>query len=392
LEKELMDSKSEHVAEPATEPEELSDGQDARLVGKNGRESSEGTERYERRIDLGSDSTHAMVVRFVGADQRVLELGPATGHMTRVLRDRGCSVVGIELDPKMAAEAEQYCERMIVGDLDELELDAELGSDRFDVVVAADVLEHLKDPLAALRRLRPFVASDGFFVISLPNVAHGSVRLALLEGHFSYQKVGLLDETHLRFFTRESIGKLLDEAELGVAEVHHQALNIDASEVSFDPAAVPAGVIDSLVQDPDAQIYQFVIKAIPLEAPGLREMQRRSRELAHENASLREAAGAGGREAQLRSALIDAHDQLLRRDEQINSMQEELQLARQDTASLHAQILRLRVRLDRILNSPPARAYDVLRGLPGLRTLVARRTASYQTAMHSAEGRPPEQT
>jgi 2-polyprenyl-3-methyl-5-hydroxy-6-metoxy-1,4-benzoquinol methylase len=360
---------------------------------------------YERQIDLDSESTHARVVRLVGTDRRVLELGPASGHMSRVLRDRGCSVVGIEVDPGMAATASQYCERVIVGDLDTLDLDAELGSDRFDVIVAADVLEHLRNPLGALQRLRAFLSADGFFVISLPNVAHGSVRLALLEGHFSYQQVGLLDRTHLRFFTRESIDELLDAAELGAAAIYHQELNIDASEVPFDPAAVPGELLAALKLDPDALTYQFVIKAIPLAVPGLREMQRRMRDLAHENARLTELVDQNARlreaetvlstrEGQLRSALISAHDQVLRRDEEIDRLQEEIDRVRQahgaaqaEAGALRDQALRLRVRLERIATSPPARAYAKLSQLPGVKRIAAARTAGYQTALRGTKAK-----
>jgi 2-polyprenyl-3-methyl-5-hydroxy-6-metoxy-1,4-benzoquinol methylase len=363
----------------APAPPSSSDG-----VTTHGAHSS--TTRYEQQIDLDSDSTHARVVQLVGSGRRVLELGPATGHMSRVLRDRDCSVVGIEVDPEMATEAGKVCERVIVGDLDSLDLDAELGSDRFDVIVAADVLEHLKDPLSALQRLRGFLAEGGFFVISLPNIAHGSVRLALLEGRFPYQGVGLLDETHLRFFTRENIDKLLDEAELAVAEVYRQELNIDASEVPFDRGAVPGDMLWTLEQDPEARTYQFIIKAIPLEASGLREIQLRIRELAHENARLQLATRQwlGRREAQLRTALVDVHDQLLRRDEDLHDLQEELDRTRRTSDALEEQVRRLRVRLDRILHSPPMRVYDKLRELPGVKGVVARRTAEYHAAVKSA--------
>jgi len=374
-------------------------------------------DRYEREIDLDSDSTHARVVRLVGNDRRVLELGPATGHMTRVLRDRGCAVVGIEVDPGMANLAARYCERVVVADLDILDLDAELGSDRFDVIVAADVLEHLKDPLSALRRLRNFLNVGGYFVASLPNVAHGSVRMALLQGHFDYQSVGLLDTTHLRFFTRESIGQLFDEAELAVAEIFHQELNMDASEVRFDAGHVPAGILEELAGDPEARTYQFVIKAVALDAPGLRELQRRMRALAHENAELREAVNTLSadredelrrahdetlhreelhreelhreelhREEELRIALIAAHDQMLRRDEEIDRLQEELGSVNRAREATEQTATRLRVRLERITNSPPARAYSVLGNLPGFKRLRAARTAGYDQAVRGAQG------
>jgi SAM-dependent methyltransferase len=293
--------------------------------------------------------------------------------------------VGIEVDRAMAELAERFCERVIVGDLDELDLDAELGSDRFDVVIAADVLEHLKDPLSALRRLRGFLNEGGYFVISLPNVAHGSVRIALLQGHFNYRELGLLDATHLRFFTRESIDELLDEADLAVAEVFHQQLDIDASEVPFDRERVPADVLEQLAEDPDARTYQFVVKAIALDTPGLRELQRRMRELAHENAAKETTArGFAEREAQLRGALVAAHDQMLRRDAEILRLQDAVKAAQDEAATQRSNAARLRVRLERITNLPPFRVYSMLTSLRAFKSIRAARLEAYNRALRRA--------
>ncbi|MGZ4180395.1 MAG: methyltransferase domain-containing protein [Solirubrobacteraceae bacterium] len=328
---------------------------------------------YRQEIDLDSDSTHTQVVRLVGTDARVLELGPSSGHMSRVLRDRGCSVVGIELDSEAATDAARYCERMIVGDLDTVDLDGELGSDRFDVIVAADVLEHLKDPLAVVRKLRDFLAPEGFFVISLPNIAHGSVRLAPLQGRFQYQRTGLLDHTHLRFFTRESIGELLDAAELGVAEMFLQRLAIAESEIEFDRRQVPAEVVAALEQDPDATTYQFVIKAVPAEGERLPDMQRQIRQLVLENVQLREAAEHS-----------DAERERLR--DEVRSLRRMHDAAEAEIAAHQDQVRLLRVRLDRILTSPPARMYNALRRLPGVKQVAARRTEGYQAAVQDSRG------
>jgi 2-polyprenyl-3-methyl-5-hydroxy-6-metoxy-1,4-benzoquinol methylase len=390
---------------------------------------------YDFTVDLDSDNTHANVIRMVGNAQRVLELGPASGYMSEILARHGCEVVGIELDPDMAAQARQFCERVIVGDLDELDLDAELHGDTFDVIVAADVLEHLKDPLAVLRRLRAFLRPGGHFVVSLPNIAHASVRIALLQGRFDYRDLGLLDRTHLRFFTHASISQLFDDAELAVVEVHRQEAPIDTTEIAVDLDAIPHELIEELEQDPDARTYQFIVKALALEAPGLRELQLRLRESAlardaieQELKLAREAAerqltphiqelesalaAITGREGQVRVALIEAHDQILRRDEQIEELVGKL---RQDSTELehlrderkrlderceaHAaqcetwaaqcsareeEARTLRVRLERILSSPPARVYARLGRLPLLRRVVARRTAGYQQALGEA--------
>ena len=162
----------------------------------------------------------------------------------------------------------------------------------FDAIVAADVLEHLKDPLEALNRLRPFLKPDGFFVISVPNVAHGSVRLALLSGDFEYADIGLLDSTHLRFFTRETLEKLLDDAELGLVEMRRHELDLDASEVAFDPARYRPSSVTSSKTIPKRVPTSSWYKAIPMEREGLREMQRR----------LREARGAARRRRARRRA------------------------------------------------------------------------------------------
>jgi hypothetical protein len=174
---------------------------------------------------------------------------------------------------------------------------------------------------------------------------------------------------------------------MAVAEVFHQQLNIGASEVRFDGSAVPPEVLEELDRDPEARTYQYVIKAVALDAPGLREVQRRLRELAHENAELRDAARDSrsrfaGQQDELRQALIQAHDQTLRRDEEIHRLQEELEemeVYREDAR-------RLRLRLERITNSPPGRAYAALTKLPGLKGVRAARTTAYNDALGATDG------
>jgi 2-polyprenyl-3-methyl-5-hydroxy-6-metoxy-1,4-benzoquinol methylase len=114
-------------------------------------------------------------------------------------------VTGIEVNPEAAAKARLYCQRVICGDAEKLDYAKELDGERFDVVLFADVLEHLKDPSALLRRIRDFIESDGYVVASIPNIGHAAVVLELLAGRFAYRPFGLLDNTHIRFFNRRSI-------------------------------------------------------------------------------------------------------------------------------------------------------------------------------------------
>jgi len=243
--------------------------------------------RYDAEIELDSPSTHAKIIRLVGSGKRVLELGCATGYMSKALRDGGCRVVAVEIDERAAAQAEEFCERVIVGDLDELDLEHVLDGDAFDVVVAGDVLEHLKDPSGVLLAVRRCLRRDGFVVASVPNVAHASLRLALLGGSFQYAEIGLLDRTHLHFYTYESLQELFESTGYAIAHLERQEKPLEKSEVTYDRAAVPSQLVERLGEDRKALTYQFIVVAHPLPRTGLARVQRRIRELAEENESAR---------------------------------------------------------------------------------------------------------
>jgi O-antigen biosynthesis protein len=218
------------------------------------------------RYDDSPGSTHNLVVEFVPEGSSVLEFGCATGYMSEVLvRRRGCRVVGIELEPDAAAEAQAYCERVIVGNAETLDLDEQLDGERFDAVLFADVLEHLRDPAGMLRRVRPFVAETGAVIASIPNVAHVSVRLALLAGEFRYRDLGLLDDTHLRFFTRESIVDLFESSGFVVSTWLRRRIELGDAEIN-PPADVPDALGSWLGSDPELTTYQFVVRAVRSDA------------------------------------------------------------------------------------------------------------------------------
>jgi 2-polyprenyl-3-methyl-5-hydroxy-6-metoxy-1,4-benzoquinol methylase len=146
----------------------------------------------------------------VGSGVRVLDVGCSSGYLSAPLSARGCTVVGIELDAAAAHEAEASCERVLVGDVERMELPLDHGS--FDVVLLGDVVEHLRDPGAALARLRPFLKPGGRLVLTTPNVANWALRLSLLAGRWRYTERGILDRTHTHFFTRNTLAETLRAA------------------------------------------------------------------------------------------------------------------------------------------------------------------------------------
>jgi 2-polyprenyl-3-methyl-5-hydroxy-6-metoxy-1,4-benzoquinol methylase len=150
------------------------------------------------------------VVDLVPRDaRRVLELGCASGRLAEHLKQRqACHVTGVELLADVAAQAESRVDRLIVGDCETIDFAALFEQEEFDCIVAADVLEHLRNPEQLLRRLQPFLSPDAAIVVSLPNVRHAGVLDGALRGYWSYQKWGILDRTHLRFFTRREIDNM----------------------------------------------------------------------------------------------------------------------------------------------------------------------------------------
>ena len=219
--------------------------------------------QYDIELDDGIDNTsHALILDLVGHNKHVLDIGCSTGYLAKVLLERGCSVDGVEIDTAAAARAEEFCGRVVVGSLDELDLLAELGAGSYDVLVLGDVLEHLVDPGAVLRRVTPLLRPQGSVVISVPNITHGSVRLSLLEGRFEYTEVGLLDRTHVHFFTRASLQRLLRECGLVQVDMRRTTADVEATEIPVDLSRVPRETLDRLAEDRDATSYQFVCRAV----------------------------------------------------------------------------------------------------------------------------------
>jgi 2-polyprenyl-3-methyl-5-hydroxy-6-metoxy-1,4-benzoquinol methylase len=196
----------------------------------------------------------------------VLEIGTASGHVSRALRAKNCEITGIELDAAAASVAAAYCRRMIVGNIEELDLDQVLP-ETFDVVLCGDVLEHLKNAQKPLLALRRRLRADGYLVVSLPNVAHISVRLSLLDGAFCYAHEGLLDATHLKFFTLESIAALFNECSFEIRDLHRCRKTLFEEGPYVNPSRVPSAIVRRLTRDPEASAYQYVFRAVPSARP-----------------------------------------------------------------------------------------------------------------------------
>ncbi len=146
----------------------------------------------------------------------ILDVGCGYATTSQRLRALGNRVTGIESSREAVEVAKSRLDEVIEADLQDL---SALGDRRFDCIIFADVLEHLPWPLEILRKYHPFLEPDGSVIVSLPNVGLWSMRLSLMAGRFEYGDTGVLDRTHLRFFTRRTARRLIEDAGL-VIERH----------------------------------------------------------------------------------------------------------------------------------------------------------------------------
>jgi len=158
-------------------------------------------------------------VELAAQGRRILECGCSTGYLSRHLAERGCTVTGIEIDADAAEQARQWCERVLVTDLNNLEWMNGLARD-YDTILFGDVLEHLVHPEIVLRKASELLAPGGRVIVCLPNIAHWRIRASLLMGRFEYTPTGIMDVTHLRFFTPKSARKFIEDSGYDVISTH----------------------------------------------------------------------------------------------------------------------------------------------------------------------------
>lgn len=158
-------------------------------------------------------SSHGQLLSLVGSTpQRVLDIGCGPGELARLLVEQGHHVTGTDVR-RPDVDLEAFFEADLFRGLPE-----DLRDRSFDVILLADVLEHLPDPLALLRQAVDLLQPDGRVLVSLPNAVHWSVRAQVAMGRFEYANKGIMDRGHLRFFTRRSAERLFEEAGLSVKE------------------------------------------------------------------------------------------------------------------------------------------------------------------------------
>jgi len=232
--------------------------------------------KYDFDFDIDNNGSQAFIAKRIREKSIVLEFGTANGVLTKYLRQElDCKVYGIELDPDDAAEASAFCEDIYVGDAEELVWMDKYKKMKFDYILFPDILEHLRQPQHVLENAKKLLKPSGSILISVPNITHNSIIMELLDGNFDYQKTGLLDETHIHFFTHTTLKKMLKDCDLHIT--YDTGIYIEPRHTEFqnDYADISECLRNELQDKKYGEVYQFVIEAKTTEDVYIEEYNNR---------------------------------------------------------------------------------------------------------------------
>ena len=197
---------------------------------------------------------------------RVIEVGCSSGALAKayLAANPECRYTGLEIEPKFAEMAKEYCSEVIVGNIETFDDETFLQLFPSTCWIFGDALEHLYDPWALLRRIRQHLLADGIVIACIPNAQHWSIQASLNAGVFRYEDQGLMDRTHIRWFTRTTIFELFESAGFKIIEGFPRVFVEPAREnvlPSIRAMALATGADPDLAVN-DAIPFQWVVKAV----------------------------------------------------------------------------------------------------------------------------------
>jgi 2-polyprenyl-3-methyl-5-hydroxy-6-metoxy-1,4-benzoquinol methylase len=142
------------------------------------------------------------VYREIPPNKKILDLGCNTGLLGEALiKNKGCRVYGADYSKEAIKIARKKLNKVVLCDL---EKDIPFKKEKFDIIILADIIEHLRYPEDFVLKLKPLLNKDGILIACIPNIANITIRIKLLMGKWDYKKGGILDRTHMRFFTKKN--------------------------------------------------------------------------------------------------------------------------------------------------------------------------------------------
>lgn len=177
----------------------------------------------EHMLNPSLHSPHTKIIKYVGNEKTVLDVGCSTGYIAKELKEKSCTIVGIEINQAAADIAARYCDKIRVADVEAAE-ELPLAQESFDAIILSDVLEHLKRQDLVLINLKRYLKPNGFVIASIPNIARLEFRIKLLFGKFDYEQSGILSKGHLRFFTLKTAMGLFETSGYRISKIDYTGL------------------------------------------------------------------------------------------------------------------------------------------------------------------------
>ena len=214
-------------------------------------------------VDAEENSPWRYVCDNVSKNQRVLDVGCATGYLGELLKKNfDVDIVGVDNQDyhlEKASELNVYSD-LVKLDLNSFENELDEYTAYFDRIILCDVLEHLNNPMEVLTKLSRFLKHDGKFLINIPNISHSSIKYNLLMNNFNYTSMGLLDSTHIHFFTLGSIINELSRNKFFIDKIDYIILGPGQfDDQNVDYVNYPPQIIDYIENDSESSVYQIFI-------------------------------------------------------------------------------------------------------------------------------------
>jgi 2-polyprenyl-3-methyl-5-hydroxy-6-metoxy-1,4-benzoquinol methylase len=222
--------------------------------------------KYNFELDMNSENSNSAILRNIQPNSSILEVGCAHGRMTKYLKEvLNCQVTIVEIDLESGHQAKQWATNDLIGDIWNIEyfstfdkIKSLMEEKLFDYIIFADVLEHLHKPKEVLALSKELLSNDGSIWISIPNVAHDAVLIDLWNNKFTYRDIGLLDNTHIHFFTYYSLQEMIKQTGFKVVNEINLKNAVEHTEFGNSYDQVPWYVYSEMQQREHNDTYQFV--------------------------------------------------------------------------------------------------------------------------------------
>ncbi|MCK4395680.1 MAG: class I SAM-dependent methyltransferase [Candidatus Marinimicrobia bacterium] len=212
----------------------------------------------EANMNCGNSPLY-QISQIIPDGSRILDIGAGNGILSRLLQKRHSNLIidGIEPNSYAAKLAKKYYRNFYTGYAQNF-FDL-IAQEKYDYIILADVIEHIADPLEFLKKLASIISIKTKIILSIPNIAFGAIRFSLLNGNFDYIDSGIIERTHLRFFTLKTLETLISNSGLNIEKILFLQRSLFRSEIKIENLKISPFLFHKVKKDPLSFTYHFLI-------------------------------------------------------------------------------------------------------------------------------------